>query len=209
MYINLASSNKKARAQQINADIGSGGNLLLFTGNSPPSPDYPPTGTLLVTLPLTSPAATASYMVQSVAINAAGSNGTNGAQLLTGTTGTGTKFQVSATISGGSLTAISQIVTAGTYSVAPTSLIAEPVTGAGLTGATVSLVLTGQLIFGAISQVNAVASGNAGYARVQTSGGVGIIDLDCGTSNAAVTMNTVAISIGGPVLCTADILVEA
>lgn len=208
MYLNLASANKLSRASAINAAIGSSGNMLLYTGSPPPSPDYPVTGTLLVTLPLSTPAAVASYAVQSVAIANPGSGGTNGAQTVTGTTGTGTKFQVSVTIAGGIITAILGITVVGAYSSPPSVLTNEPVTGP-ITGAALSLVLTGQLIFGAITQANAIASGTAGYARIQTSGGVGIVDLDCGTTGTSVLMNTTTIAIGGPVLCSTDILAEA
>jgi hypothetical protein len=73
------------------------------------------------------------------AIAAAGTGGTNGAVTLTGTTGTGTKFQITGTIAGGVLTAITGVTVAGSYSVMPTTLAAEPVTGGSLTGATVNL----------------------------------------------------------------------
>jgi hypothetical protein len=209
-YINLASSTKLSRASQINTAIGSGGSMLLYTGSAPASPDYPPSNgsTLLVTLPLSSPAGTVTYAVQSAAIVTGGSGGTNGSQTVIGTTGTGTKFQASVTISGGAITAILSIVVTGSYSVPPTTLTNEPVSGAGLSGAALSVVMTAQLIFGAISQANATASGTAGYARIVTSGNVGIIDLDCGTSGTSVIMNTTAISAGGPVLCSADLLLE-
>jgi hypothetical protein len=207
-YINLASADKKARAAQINSDIGSGASMLLYTGSPPASPDYPATGSLLVTLPLSTPAAVASYAVQSAGIAAPGSGGANGAQLVTGTTGTGTKFQASVTITGGAITAVIGIVVPGVYSVSPISLVNEPVTGAGLTGAALSVVLTAQLVFGAITQANAVSTGTAGYARIVTSGGTGIVDLDCGTSNASVIMNTTSIALNGPILCSADLLTE-
>lgn len=208
-YVNLASVSKLARTSQLNTAIGSGGNLLIFTGSPPPSPDYPTSGTLLVTLPLASPAATASYAVQSASINTAGSGGVNGAQLVTGTTGTGTKFQASVTVTGGAITAVLTIAVAGAYSVLPSVPTNEPVTGAGLTSASLSLVMTAQLVFGAIAQANAVATGSAGYARIQTSGGIGVVDLDCGTSNASVLMNTLTINTGGPVQVSTDILTEA
>lgn len=70
----------------------------------------------------------------------AGSGGTPGAAVITGTTGTGTKFQANVTIGGGgSITSINSIAVAGSYTGNPTNLAAEPVTGGGLTGATVSL----------------------------------------------------------------------
>jgi hypothetical protein len=87
------------------------------------------------------------YYVASAVINAAGSGGTNGTQTVTGTTGTGTKFTAQVTVSGGIITAILSITLGGSYSVLPTNPAAEPVTGASLTGATLSLVMGVALSF--------------------------------------------------------------
>jgi hypothetical protein len=81
--------------------------------------------------------------VISATVNAGGSGGTNGQVTITGTTGTGTKFAARGNISGGALTGNLILINAGNYSVDPTSLGAEPVTGGGLTGATVALTMTG------------------------------------------------------------------
>ena len=75
----------------------------------------------------------------SATVNAGGSGGTNGTCILSGTTGTGRVFRLSATISGGAISAIGSTVDAGSYTVNPTSLAAEPVTGCSLTGATLTL----------------------------------------------------------------------
>ena len=79
--------------------------------------------------------------VVSATVGAGGSGGTNGTQTVTGTTGTGTKCQVSVTVSGGAITAVLGIVLGGGYTVNPPTLTAEPVTGAGLTGAQLSVVM--------------------------------------------------------------------
>lgn len=80
--------------------------------------------------------------VVSAAVVAGGTGGTPGAVTIIGTTGTGTKFHATGTISaGGVLTGALVITVPGDYTVNPTSLAAEPVTGGGLTGATVSLVM--------------------------------------------------------------------
>lgn len=76
-------------------------------------------------------------------VNAGGSGGTNGPVTITGTTGTGTKFQAKGNISGGALVGNLILVNAGNYTVDPTSLSAEPVTGENLSGATVALTMTG------------------------------------------------------------------
>lgn len=83
------------------------------------------------------PAALTVATTQVVAANVAvgGSGGTNGTQTVTGTTGTGTKFQASVTIAAGAITAVLSILVPGNYTVNPSALALEPVTGAGLTGA--------------------------------------------------------------------------
>jgi len=73
--------------------------------------------------------------VYSAAIAAGGANGTNGAQVVTGTTGTGTKFTANVTITGGAITAVNSIATAGEYTVNPTNLAIETVSGAGIEAA--------------------------------------------------------------------------
>ena len=73
---------------------------------------------------------------------AAGSGGTPGTQIVTGTTGTGTRFQLSVTVSGGgAISSINSVLVAGSYTTNPALLTAEPVTGGGLTGATVSILM--------------------------------------------------------------------
>lgn len=79
--------------------------------------------------------------VYSATVKSGGSGGSNGTQTVTGTTGTGTKFQASVTVSGGAITAVLGVTVGGLYTVRPTNLAAEPVTGASLTGATLSLTM--------------------------------------------------------------------
>lgn len=94
-----------------------------------------------------------STKVISATIAAAGTGGTPGTQTVTGTTGTGTKFQASVTVSGGgAITAVLSITEAGAYTVNPTSITAEPVTGASLAGAQLSVSMG----------VNAISIVNAG-----------------------------------------------
>lgn len=75
--------------------------------------------------------------------------------------------------------------------------------------ATAGSVSGGVLTFNAISQADAVATGTAGYARVTTSGGTAVIDLDVATSGAYVTLNTTSIVSGGPVVVSAASITEA
>ena len=78
----------------------------------------------------------------SASVVAGGTGGTPGAVTLTGTTGTGTKVQATGTIGADGILAGALVVTvAGDYTVNPTVPTVEPVTGGGLTGATVSLGL--------------------------------------------------------------------
>jgi hypothetical protein len=77
--------------------------------------------------------------VTSATVAAGGTGGTNGTQTVTGTTGTGTKFTALVTVAGNAITAVLSITLAGAYTVNPTTLTAEPVTGASLTGATLNL----------------------------------------------------------------------
>lgn len=80
--------------------------------------------------------------VISATIAVAGTSGTPGTATVTGTTGTGTKFQANVTISGGgAITAINSITVAGSYTANPSTLTAEPVTGASLSGAELSVVM--------------------------------------------------------------------
>jgi hypothetical protein len=81
--------------------------------------------------------------VLAATVNASGSGGTNGLTTITGTTGTGTRFTARGNIVGGALTGPLAILAGGTYTVDPTTPAAEPVTGGGLTGATVALTLSG------------------------------------------------------------------
>jgi len=116
---------------------------------------YAPGGTLTAVGGTFTTAATATISntkVVSATIAAGGTGGSNGTQTVTGTTGTGTKFQASVTVSGGAITAVLSITVGGVYTVNPTLLTNEPVTGAGLSGAALNVVMG----------VNAVALGVAG-----------------------------------------------
>lgn len=74
--------------------------------------------------------------------------------------------------------------------------------------ATFGTATSGVLTANAITQANAVATGTAGWARIATSGGSGIVDLDVGTSGTSVIINTTAIVSGGPVQCTSLTITE-
>lgn len=210
-YFNMNIATKFARAQQIVSQLGSTFYLLLYSGTDPACPDMPvPSGNLLGTL-TNSGNASASASVLSAVVNNAGSGGTNGTATVTGTTGTGTKFQANVTISGGSISAVNSITTAGNYTALPTNPSAEPVTGGGLTGATLALQMQAQISM-AFTTANATASGTAAFARVSTSataGGAGVVDEDVGTSGTSFTINTTNIAANGPIVVSSATVTEA
>jgi hypothetical protein len=78
----------------------------------------------------------------SATVGAGGSGGTNGTQTVTvvGGVGVTTAAQFSVTVSGGAITAVLSLVTAGLYEEVPTNPVA--VTGASLTGATLNVTWT-------------------------------------------------------------------
>jgi hypothetical protein len=103
-------------------------------------------------------------------IAAGGTGGTNGTATVTGTTGAGTKFQASVTISGGAITAVNSVTVAGSYTANPSNLAAEPVTGGGLTGAQLSLVMgVNTITFSAGGQFTVNPSGGT-LTQIATSG---------------------------------------
>jgi hypothetical protein len=90
------------------------------------------TGTVAATLGIVS------TQVASATINAPGTGGTNGTGLVFGTDGTGQKFVLRVVVSGGALSSVAAIVYGGDYTANPT-LAAAPVSGLGLTGATIAV----------------------------------------------------------------------
>lgn len=73
-------------------------------------------------------------------ITAGGTGGTPGAVTLTGTDGTGTKFQCTGVINGGGvLTSITAVTVPGSYSALPGTLTAGAVSGGSLSGCTLNL----------------------------------------------------------------------
>jgi len=80
--------------------------------------------------------------VVSATVYESGSEGSPGAVTVAGTTGTGTKFHASVTIGGdGAIESVDGISLAGSYTVNPTNIVNEPVTGSGLVDAALSVVL--------------------------------------------------------------------
>lgn len=150
---------------------------------------YVPAETLTVAGGTTADAATltiATTKVVSATIAAAGAGGTDGSQTVTGTTGTGTRFEAQVTIAGGIITAVDSISVAGSYTVNPTSISNEPVTGASLTGAELAVVM-------GVDTVTVLNAGEysalpANPAAVTGSSGTGAtFTVDWGVDSVAVT----------------------
>jgi hypothetical protein len=107
----------------------------------------------------------------------AGTGGTPGAVTLTGTTGTGTPFQVAGVISAaGTLTSTGNVTTVGNYTVLPTDITNEPVTGGGLTGCTLALTMTGATLTLAQRDI-------ASIRRIAQQNNCAVITLTCMPSN--------------------------
>jgi hypothetical protein len=119
--------------------------LMSATMTSPgTSGVYAPGDTVTLTggTPSTRPVLTiTTTKVVSATVAAGGSGGSNGAQTVTGTTGTGTKFQASVTVSGGAIASVGSITVAGSYTVNPTAPATEPVTGGSVTGGQLDVVI--------------------------------------------------------------------
>lgn len=127
--------------------------------------------------------------VVSATIAAAGTGGTPGAQTVTGTTGTGTKFQAAVTVSaGGVITSVNSISVAGDYTVNPTIITAEPVTGGGLTGAELSVVMG--VLTTSVATAGVYTANAAAFTQSATSGtgtGATFNTVVCGVNTASVT----------------------
>jgi hypothetical protein len=109
-YVNLSAANKNHRSTNLNTDLAASSFFMLYSGSVPVAPDVTVSaGTLLAALPMSATAGVVSYQVQAATVNAGGTGGTTGTQTVTGTTGTGTKFQASVTISGGAITAVNSV----------------------------------------------------------------------------------------------------
>jgi hypothetical protein len=151
---------------------------------NPYSPGYIPGCTISLSGGIATTQAQAQVLTTKVtgaAVVVNGSGGTPGTRTMQGTTGTGTKFQATVTVSGaGHITAVLAITVGGSYTVNPTLPNAEPVTditgsGSNVTGAkllvemgvgTVSIinggVFTSNPVGGALTQSFCSAPGAVG-----------------------------------------------
>jgi hypothetical protein len=103
------------------------------------------------------------------AVVAGGTGGTPGAVTITGTTGTGTKFQATGTITaGGILSGALTVTVAGDYTVNPSSIAVEPVTGGSLTGCTV--ILTMGVLTATVTTPGVLSASSSSVSEVSSSG---------------------------------------
>jgi hypothetical protein len=124
-------------------------------------------------------------------IVAPGNGGTNGAATVTGTTGTGVKFQASVTIANGAISAVNAITLAGSYTVNPAAPADEPVTGGNLNGAALNVVMGVAAV--AVSNGGVFTANAAAFTQAATSGnGIGAT-----FSNLLFAPNAVTLVSGG------------
>lgn len=207
-FLNFSRQLKSNRASQISATVASNGQLRIYTGPPPASPDIAATGTLLATLACSPSFGTSgSSGVVAVTVTNGGSGYTSPPTVIFGNGG-GSPVAATATavVENGVVTRVIVTSFGSGYPNAPTVSF----TGGGGTGATATSEISPVMIANAIAQANAVADGVAGYARVTTSAGAGIIDLDVTGpgGGGSVVINTVNIVTGGPVQCTSFVLAE-
>ncbi len=134
--------------------------------------------------------------LKSATLVSGGSQLVNGAQVATGTTGSGTKFTVNVTVAGNSVTSVNSIASAGSYSANPSNLSAEPVGGIPSTGPggslpILSIVMEIDVVL--ISSRGVYAANSATFTQAATSGsGTGV------TFNSVVFgPNTISIATAG------------
>lgn len=108
--------------------------------------------------------------VTATTLVAGGTGGVDGACVVQGTTGSGTLFGQSVTVSGGAITALGSLVAAGHYFTKPTNLAAEPVANApgyacAPSGATLNLTMGVESVYAeargdySVAPTNPVATG--------------------------------------------------
>lgn len=118
--------------------------------------------------------ATTQVVSAAVAAGHAGTGGTPGPAVVTGTTGTGTKFQANVTIGvGGTVTSVNSIAVAGSYTVNPSAIANEPVTGGGLTGLQLNIVMGAATLTVNTAGLYAAVPANPAAQGTSTGSGVG------------------------------------
>jgi hypothetical protein len=112
----------------------------------------------------------ATTRVVSATVAAAGAGGTDGQQTVTGTTGTGTLFSALVTVAAGAITAVISISLHGSYTVNPAALANEPVTGAGVVGGQLALVMGVNTVTASTPGTFTTNPANGVFTQASTSG---------------------------------------
>jgi hypothetical protein len=138
---------------------------LINTAVGSPGIGYAPTNTINLsggTQTTTAQITVSATGVSGASINSAGSGPASVTVIVTGTTGTGTKFQAQvSTNARGAVGVVNAIVNTGIYTVNPSNLAAEPMTGGGITG----------LVLGISMGVRQFTISNAGVFTANAPGG--------------------------------------
>ena len=151
--------------------------LLSVVPQSGVGSGYVPTNT--ITLAGGTPSTKAILLVATTTVTTAtvvgaGSGGTDGVGTVTGTTGVGTKFTAIVQITSGAIVGVVSI-SGGSYTTNPSNTAAEPVTGAGLSGATLAISMG----------VGTITVSNAGVYTANPPGGNFTQDSTSGSGTGA------------------------
>ena len=209
--LTLSAAAKQARANAILTALGASALIRIYTGSIPATPDTAATGTLLSTLTGNAGGFGASVLsgINNIVLGAGGAGYTS-APSVSFSGGGGTGAAASAVVSGGAVVQINVTNPGSGYTTAPTISL----TGGGFTTAagTPTAVLGVVLQASAITQDSAAANtGTPGYARLLSSGGVAVLDVDCSAVGGTGAMQIVpaTITAGAPVTCSSFLIDEA
>ena len=207
-YQAFSANSKRTRANATNTDLGASALIRVYSGPPPATPDSAATGTLLSTLTGNAAGFGAVVLagINNVVLSAAGSGYTS-APSVAFSGGGGTGAAATAIIVGGAVAAILVTNPGSGYTSPPTMTL----TGGGGTGAAVTAVVGVVLVAGPITQDSAaVASGTPGWARLLSSAGVTVTDIDCSApgGNGSMQILPATITAGAPVTCGSFLLDE-
>lgn len=209
--LTLSAALKQSRANAINTALGANALIRIYSGAIPASPDVAVNGTLLSTLTGNATAFGSTNLsgVNSVTPGSGGSGYTS-APAVAFSGGGGSSATAVAIVSGGAVIAITVTDPGSGYTSAPTVSL----TGGGFTTAagTPTATLGVSLEASAITQdASAANTGTPGYARLVSSGGTVVLDVDVSAVGGTGAMQIVPATItqGAPVTCSSFVIAEA
>lgn len=207
-YSALSLAAKTARSNALIQALGNSALIRLYTGAPPVNVDAAATGTLLSTLTCNSAGFGQAVPggVNQITVTAGGSGYTS-PPAVSFTGGGGSGATAVATVSGGAVTSIS-ITNSGTnFNSSPAVVLTGGAGSGAAAGAAVGVVIDA----GAITQDNsAVGTGTPGYARLLTSGGTAVMDVDVSAPGGGGSMQIVPsqLTAGAPVTCSSFVISE-